>query len=125
MTLKSKSGPIDVLVINQNVGSPELASLPSQCQINAHGSNTLTSTYTTTPSILEAVSCLHNHNTTRTVYSGMAVTSQLTNTEVTSTIGGSIVSPIVAQQENVIIPPHTMSDLHNTMSQDDGKFKSC
>ena len=121
MHLKSKGDPIDVLVIKQNAESSDPTSFLPQCQLTAHNNITLTSTCSTMPGILqgEAISHLHKHNISRTANSGMAVVSQTTETEVTSAIGGSIVTPTVAQQDKI---NHTVSDpLVTEMSQDDGK----
>lgn len=119
MNLKSKADPINVLVIKQNAGTSSSVSISPQCQLAAHNNSTLTSAYSTGPSILEgeAVSHLYKHNISRT-NSGIAIVSQSTETEVTSAISGSIVSPAVAGQDNIRI-----SDLHsiNEMSEDDGK----
>ena len=120
MNLKSKGDPINVLVIKQNAGTSGSVSIPPQCQFTAHNNSTLTSAYSSGPSILEgeAVSHLYKHNTSRTNL-GIAIVSQSTETEVTSAISGSIVSPAIAGQDNVRI-----SDLHSIseMSEDDGKL---
>ena len=122
MNLKSKNDPINVLVIKQNAGTSSSVSISPQCQLTAHNNNTLTSAYSTGPSILEGEAVghahLYKHNMHRTTNSGIAIVSQSTETEVTSAISGSIVSPTVAGQDNVRI-----SDLHsiNEMSEDDGK----
>ena len=120
MNLKSKADPINVLVIKQNAETSSSVSIPSQCQFTAHNNSTLTSAFSTGPNILEgeAVGHLYKHNISRTTNSGIAIVSQSTETEVTSAISGSIVSPAVAGQDSVKI-----SDLHSTneMSEDDGK----
>ena len=129
MHLKSKADPIDVLVIKQNAGTSPV-SLTSQCQLSMHN-NTMTSAYNTTPVILEgeAVSHLHKHGVCRTANSGgVSIVSQSTETEVTSAIGGSIVTPVVAQ-DNIRISDLLSSNEISEMSQDDGKliqnYKNC
>lgn len=119
--LKSKADPINVLVVKHNAETSEPTSFLPQCQLTAHNNITLTSTYGTMPGVLqgEAVSHLHKHNISRTANSGMAVVSQTTETEVTSAIGGSIVTPTVAQQDKI---NHAVSDSPITeTSQDDGE----
>ena len=123
MQLKSKEDPINVLVIKQNAGTSGSVSLSTQCQLATHSNNALTSTYSTGPGTLEGevIGHLYKHNMSRTTNSGVAIVSQSTETEVTSTISGSIVSPAVAGQNNVRI-----SDLHSInemseMPQDDGE----
>ena len=125
MQLKSKTDPINVLVIKQNAGTSSSVSISPQCQFTTHNNSTLTHTYSTGPGILEgeAVSHLYKHSTSRTTNSGIALVSQSTETEVTSAISGSIVSPVVAGQDNNV----KISDLHsnNEMSEDDGKLLLC
>lgn len=119
MQLKSKADPINVLVIKQNPDNSGPASFAPQCQLPTHN-NTLTSPYNTSPGAFqgETVSHLHKHSFSRTANSGMAIVSQSTETEVTSAIGGSIVTPAVAHEDNIKI-----SDLPiDEMSQDDGKL---
>lgn len=124
MDLKSNAGPINVFVINQNAGSSgPVSSFSPQCPHN----NTLTSACSTTGVLEEeAVGHLHEHHKARTINLGMATVSQSTETEVTSAISGSIVTPAVTQQDSVsTITDQTIADLLNEipeMSQDDSKL---
>lgn len=118
MQLKSKADPINVLVIKQNAETSDPTSFLPQCQFTAHNNITLTSAYSTAPGILqgEPVSHLHKHNISRTTNSGMAVVSQTTETEVTSAVGGSIVTPTVAREDNI----KTSDSPFSEMPPDDG-----
>jgi len=130
MELKSKAGPINAFVINQNAGSSgPVSSFPSQCQLTSHSNTLSTSACNTTPGISEgeAVSHLHENHTTKTVNSGMTIVSQTTETEVTSAIGGSIVTPVVVQDNVTTVTDQTIAGLlsineMSEMSQDDGKL---
>lgn len=109
-------------MIKQNAGPSGSVPFSPQCQLATH-SNTLTATYGTAPGISqEATNHLHRHSIGRTANLGTAVVSQSTETEVTSAIGGSIVTPAVTHQNRTF--DRTMSDLLsiNEMSQDDGKL---
>lgn len=115
-------------MVKQNAGTSDPVSFSSQCQVTAH-SNILTSTYNTASSILdgETVRHLHKHNVNRTANSGTSTVSQSTKTEVTSAIGGSIVTPAVAQQDNVRpsqVLPNLLSinEMSEISQDDDGKF---
>ena len=124
MQLKSKADPINVLFIKQNAGTSDSVSFSPQCQLTTHSNSTLTSTCSTGQSISgEGVSHLYNCNKSRTTNSGVTIVSQSTETEVTSAINGSIVSPAIAGGESVNV---RISDLHSIcemseMPRDDGK----
>lgn len=123
MHLKSKADPIDVLVIKQNSGTTSgPVSLMSQCLFT----NTMTSAYSnTTAGILEGetVGHLQKCNINRTVNLGMSTVSRSAETEVTSAIGGSIVTPMVAHQiSDQTTPDLLTSNEMSEISQDDGKF---
>ena len=125
MQLKSKTDPINVLVIKQNAGTSSSVSISPQCQLTTHSNSTLTSTYSTGQSNLEGegVSHLYKCDKSRATNSGVTIVSQSTETEVTSAINGSIVSPAIAGGGDVNV---RISDLHNIcemseIPQDDGK----
>lgn len=115
-------------MVKQNAGTSDPVSFSSQCQVTGH-SNILTSTYNTAPSILdgETVKHLHKCNVNRTANSGTPIVSQSTKTEVTSAIGGSIVTPAVAQQDNVrpsqVLPNLLSINEMSEISQDDDDGK--